>query len=389
MVQDARVSQQLSRLGGVYTDPSRVDRDASSLLKSNLGEALRPIAAELVEDNGEVSTVLVLQGTIATHFRGNTYQLLVDIYLPAGYPNRPPTCFVRLAENMYLKENHRHVGSDGKVYLPYLHEWRQHSHNLVELVVAMSSVFSDDPPVFARAAAAPAPPPPPPPPPPPAQDPTPVSNGWFTSQHILQQQEQKKQAKLESEKLAEKERQEQIQAQQVWESKREDQVRGMVARKIEKYLKEESARVQSQVERDMQDQQRLQLADEQKIQVQLTLFEEKIEALKKHCATVQKKETDIAAWLEEAKERAEVVHKPTVDDMVVPANALHAQMLDLCAENASISDAMYFLDRALYLGHLDLETHMRQVRRLAKKQFLVRAHLVKIQQAVLRHPPSY
>ena len=179
MVHDPRVSQTLARLGGLYRDPSRVDRDASCLLKSSVGSTLTPIAAQLVEDNGNSANVLVLQGTIAIHFRGNTYQLLVDIYLPAGYPNRPPVCFVRLgelvqlllfpldmkvdcligvslfeADNMYLKENHRHVGSDGKVYLPYLHEWRSNTHNLVELVVAMSSVFSAEPPVFSRPVAA-------------------------------------------------------------------------------------------------------------------------------------------------------------------------------------------------------------------------------------------
>jgi ESCRT-I complex subunit TSG101 len=151
MVHDPRVTSALARLGGVYRDPSRVDRDAASLLKSSVGTNLVPISAEMVENNGSTSTVLVLQGTIAIHFRGNTYQLLTDMYLPAGYPTRPPVAYVRLANsNMYLKENHRHVGPDGKIYLPYLHEWKPPTHNLIELVVAMSSVFSADPPVFTR-----------------------------------------------------------------------------------------------------------------------------------------------------------------------------------------------------------------------------------------------
>lgn len=115
MVHDPRVSNSLARLGGLYRDPSRVDRDASTLLKSSVGAHLTPGIAPLVENNGEVSHCMVLQGTIAMHFRGNTYQLLVDLYLPPGYPHRPPVAYVRLTENMYLKENHMHVGSDGKV----------------------------------------------------------------------------------------------------------------------------------------------------------------------------------------------------------------------------------------------------------------------------------
>jgi ESCRT-I complex subunit TSG101 len=104
MVHDPRVSTLLSRLGGLYRDPSRVDRDASSLLKSSVGVHLTPGIAPLVENNGDSSHCLVLQGTIAIVFRGQTYQLLVDIYLPSGYPIRPPVSYVRLAENMVRKE---------------------------------------------------------------------------------------------------------------------------------------------------------------------------------------------------------------------------------------------------------------------------------------------
>ena len=107
MVQDPRVNRQLARLGGVYRDPARVNRDASSLLKSSVGQHLQPIAAHHTDDRGHTDTVLVLQGTIAIHFRGNTYQLLMDIYLVPGYPIRPPVAYVRLAPNMYLKENHK------------------------------------------------------------------------------------------------------------------------------------------------------------------------------------------------------------------------------------------------------------------------------------------
>ena len=85
MVHDPRVTSSLARLGGVYRDPARVDRDAASVLKSSVGTNLVPITATMTENNGQSSHVLVLQGTIAIHFRGNTYQLLTDIYLPSGY----------------------------------------------------------------------------------------------------------------------------------------------------------------------------------------------------------------------------------------------------------------------------------------------------------------
>ena len=55
----------------------------------------------------------------------------------------------------------------------------------------------------------------------------------------------------------------------------------------------------------------------------------------------------------------------------------------MSGENWAITDALYFLDRALYQGHLDCVSHQKQVRRLAKRQFLVRAHLIKINEVLL------
>ena len=81
MVQDPRVTTLLGRLGGLYRDPARVDRDASSLLKSSVGVHLTPGISPLVENNGDSSHCLVLQGTIAIVFRGMTYQLLGKFWL--------------------------------------------------------------------------------------------------------------------------------------------------------------------------------------------------------------------------------------------------------------------------------------------------------------------
>jgi ESCRT-I complex subunit TSG101 len=55
-------------------------------------------------------------------------------------------------------------------------------------------------------------------------------------------------------------------------------------------------------------------------------------------------------------------------------------MLNLSAENQSINDALYFLDKALADHNFPLDDHLRAVRKLTKKQFLVKAHLLKIGQ---------
>jgi len=407
MVHDPRVTQQLSRLGGLYRDPARVDRDAASLLKSSVGSHLSPIAAEMVENNGNTSTVLVLQGTIAIHFRGNTYQLLLDIYLPAGYPQRPPVAYVRLAENMYLKENHRQVGSDGKVYLPYLHNWNPQTHNLVELVVALSSVFSADPPVFSRAPMAP-------------NSVTSTASSSSGQSRVQQEamlareaeeanraaeaarraerEEQQERIRVEHERARreqeharqEEQRKAQLSAQRAWEEARTQQVREQVNEKVQRYLNEQSKQTQQQVQSDWRDQQRLNLAAEQKIEAQLELYQQQKRELERLLSLAEQAREDITSWLEEYETNHDTTVKKEVsaDDMVQPASQLHNQMLNLSAENAAISDVLYFLDRALYRGNLSLQDHLKQVRKLAKRQFLVRAHLIKINQVLLDQSSS-
>ena len=422
MVHDPRVTNSLSRLGGLYRDPSKVDRDASTLLKSSVGAHLTPGIAPLVENNGEVSHCLVLQGTIAMHFRGNTYQLLVDLYLPPGYPHRPPVAFVRLTENMYLKENHMHVGSDGKVYLPYLHEWNVRTHNLVELVVAMSSVFSADPPVFTRAptasppaaAASPraaaasslGPPPPmpsglgfdpPPPPPAPSSGNSAKNRAQVEAEARLAREAEEANRLMEIARQAEREEQEQEQqkaAQQRWEAQKLVQVKQQVLQKIIKHLEATSLQTKVQAQDFKKDQQRLTIAEE-KLNHQLTLYQQSKDALIHNVKIVEEKTEDIQAWLQEAKARSSGINgnstgpqEVLVDDLVQPVSPVHEQMLDLSAENASLTDALYFLDRSLYMGNLSCDTHLKHVRRLAKRQFLARAHLMKINQQLLKHNPS-
>jgi ESCRT-I complex subunit TSG101 len=428
MVHDPRVTAQLTRLSGVYRDPARVDRDCSSVLKSSVGAHLVPIVSSCADGGGSDAAVLVLQGTIAMRFRGTTYQLLVDIYIPSPYPNRPPICYVRLAPNMYLKDNHRHVGTDGKVYLPYLHEWNKSTHNLVELVVAMSSVFSADPPVFTRqqqtsatSAAVTSTPTLQPYVQPPAVR---VANGsysheqhqqqlWMMQQHasesereaVLQveiaqaneaaeavrrfeQSEREAAARQAAQAQAERDRLELAQKQK---QERTANLRAQVKDRITRYLMEQSRECATMVQSDQVDARRLEQANK-KLQRQLEYLKEAKIELTKQLATTQHCVSNITTWLDQNETNTTVVALADNHDNgstlapqqelkleVHTANKRDAQLLDLEADNATISDALYVSDQALQNGGMDCEAHLRQVRALAKQQFLVRSLVLKIQ----------
>ena len=60
---------------------------------------------------------------------------------------------------MFIKPQHKHVDSEGEVYLPYLHDWRPTGSTLLELVKVLCHTFSQDPPLYAKPAPTTTPPP--------------------------------------------------------------------------------------------------------------------------------------------------------------------------------------------------------------------------------------
>jgi ESCRT-I complex subunit TSG101 len=398
MVNDPRVTSVLSRLGGVYRDPARVDRDTASLLNSSVGTHLTPTPCVLDGIN-----VLTLQGTIAMHFRGNTYQLLMDIFLPPRYPNQPPACFIRLASpNMYLKQNHKHVDSTGKVYLPYLHEWNRSTHNLIELVVVMSSVFSNEPPVFTRAANSTASESFNPtssaatsstsswqPTPPPAFDDgaqeailqVAIAEANEAAETARRLEAQERAAAEQASRQTEATRARLAASQQTQEQERMILAKSQLDDKIRRYLLQQITEIQNQQQADARDEKRLEWASEQKITRQLEYLSKAKTDLTQHLSTTEQCIKDIEEWLRHAETQGKEAQENASNKVqVVPVSSHDAQLLDLEATNASLTDALYFLDRALYQGQLDCEQHLKQVRQCAKQQFLVRAHLLKIQQ---------
>mmetsp|Transcript_34255 Transcript_34255/g.38993 ORF Transcript_34255/g.38993 Transcript_34255/m.38993 type:complete len:397 (-) Transcript_34255:220-1410(-) len=385
MVSDPRVNPLLNRLGGVYRDPNRVDRDASSLLKSSVGRHLVPNISSLVENNGDVTNTLCLKGTISIHFRAQEYQQLMDIYMVPGYPFRPPKCYVRLASNMYLKENHPHVGSDGQVYLPYLHDWRPSSHSLIELVVAMSSVFSADPPVFTRVQPRSSPPPP-------------YSTTYTSSinrnsgtsqserdaiaqvqEHIILE-ESRKEAECQQ-RVRDEEAQRKSQAE--WDSQNHASTKEKVRRKLVAHLQEHSSISQKEIQTGMMDQKKLKLSQERVVKHLASLTDQENE-LEEYHKRVDEALSDIENLVMEAQERKQTVDASimsNIDDMVIPMSAIDEQMLELSTKQATYTDVLYFLSNALHNHSIDLATLLKQVRKYARLQFLARAHLIKISQA--------
>ena len=77
------------------------------------------------------------------------YNIPVALWILDTHPIHAPLCYVRPTSDMQIKESES-VDLNGKIYLPYLHEWNATSSDLIGLIQVCITTFSVLPPVFAR-----------------------------------------------------------------------------------------------------------------------------------------------------------------------------------------------------------------------------------------------
>lgn len=385
--------QLLPRLSGIYRDPQRVLRDAESLLSSPLGHHLRPTTEPLLNNDGTATPpVLVLSGTLPMTYRGVTYNLPIDMFLPPPYPLRPPTVYVRPVSSMAIRENHRHVGLDGQVYLPYLHEWRPTSHDLCELAVWMSSTFGSDPPCYAK----------------PVNPSTSAAVGISNAaSHTSSMSNSYTNASMSAEELrriaieqeiadanlaaetarkaaVEEERLEREAAQ--LKQQHDVQLSGMkqmAASKVQFRMRQLFDESKVELRRELKDQ-RLLEAGKARIEHLLKDAEDRKTLLMQENTNMDEAISNLETWIEAVRQQkdkseAEVTYcdnEEKIDLQTIPVDTHSAQMLSLSAESAAIDDCIYFLDRALVKGSIPLDVFLKEVRKLSKRQFMAKVSCI-------------
>lgn len=180
---------------------------------------------------------------------------------------------------------------------------------------------------------------------------------------------------------AEKEEREKITAQKEWEKRKLEQTKKDVHQKIRMYLQDYTEETKSTLYADWRDQEHLK-QNRDYLDKEMNQLQQRKRELQNHIETMDAKTKEIENWLEESETLKE--EKPSPDDLCQPVTKLDAQMLDLSAESAALTDTMYFLDRGMYMGQIDCTTHLKMIRKLAKRQFLIKAHLIKINQVVAK-----
>lgn len=357
-----------------------------------------------VFNSGSRKELLNLEGTIPVNYKGAFYNIPVSIWLMDTHPQNAPLAFVKPTKDMSIKIS-KYVDNNGKVYLPYLHEWAPNSSTLQNLVQCMIVAFGELPPVYAKqrndnrppypansfmpqpgypgypqASAQPGYPGPTPYPTatnlpypsfgspypgsvstnggmpfmapptssgtpyPPAAGvgytPTPdLAGGTITEEHIK--------ASLLS----------------------------AVEDKLRRRLREQAQQSNAELETLRRTQHELREGKGRLEDILSKLQRERAE-LDKNVALLQEKEKELEAAVEKLAEQEGV----DVDEAVVTTAPLYSQLLNAFAEEATLEDAMYYMGEALRKEVIDLDTFLKQVRSLARRQFTLRALMHKCRQ---------
>ncbi len=109
---------------------------------SSLSSSLFLKVAPYTYNNGISKELLCLHGTVICHFRGNRYNIPIEIWLQQDHPNVSPLAYVKPTLDMYVSPASKDVQPDGTVVIPYLRSWRHVKHLFISFFFELHFISS-------------------------------------------------------------------------------------------------------------------------------------------------------------------------------------------------------------------------------------------------------
>ncbi|XP_070532900.1 tumor susceptibility gene 101 protein-like [Ptychodera flava] len=403
---------------GKYSYRDLTHRDCTNLL--TVYRDLRPKKDHYVFNDGSRKELISLDGTIPVNYKGAQYNIPVCIWLMDTHPYNAPMAFVKPTSDMLVKPS-KHVDANGRVYLPYLHEWRHPTSDLVGLVQVLCVIFGENSPVYSRSAAQP----PPRPSYPPGQAPSggagalpyptsspympmpgyPASNTGYPSStpYPASTTGQGYPAYPASGYPSSQQYPPYSQASsQPYPSQNyppstvhagttghaalshqpsisDDQIKASLISAVEDKLKRRMKETfeQAQAEMDVLNSTQEKLKKGQRtLEEMIQNLDQEQNDVEKNIRLLKEKDEEIQKVLSKMEDQEDV----NIDDAVVPTAPLYKQLLNLFAEENAIEDTIYYLGEALRKGVIGVNEFLKHVRDLSRRQFICRALMQKARQ---------
>ncbi|XP_062845683.1 tumor susceptibility gene 101 protein [Trichomycterus rosablanca] len=349
---------------------------------TNRYKDLKPVMDNYVFNDGMSRELMSLTGTIPVSYKGNIYNIPVCLWLLDTYPYNPPICFVKPTSAMMIRTG-KHIDANGKVYLPYLHEWKPPDSNLFGLIQVMIFVFGEEPPVFSRpspqspyqafqaAGTTNASYMPNTPSTPFTQNQTPnpgAFQGYPYPAATAGYPATPGPALYTPTSTAGPARNATI---------GEDTIRASlvsaVSDKLRRRMNEEMDRAQAELDSLKKAEDDLKTGH-QKLQEMMTKLDLEITDVDRNIDLLKQKDEELTTALDKMEQQSE---SGDIDDLITPTAPLYRQILNLYAEENAIEDTIFYLGEALRKGVVDLDAFLKHVRFLSRKQFQLRALMQK------------
>lgn len=351
-----------------------------SLMHSHLTTCMQqfdnlfPKISDFTYDNGQQFRMILLSGTIPMPYKGSVYHIPVNIWLHKDYPYQPPIVLVVPTKDMQIKPS-KIVDNNGRIYLPYLHEWRGTSDNdLVILVNVLCMEFSTQPPLYAK--------PPQPTRPKPTYNTaapgagyagytpnnnTPPTIGWNLGGNNPADRPHQSNQQGFSKSTLEREDTQAV-------------IRNSMVSKVELDLRNRYmlffSRYEAEVNAMKQQEQEL-LAGAEQLQDITTKIDEEKAKIRDTITLFKTKDEELREFLSQHEKATE---EDAVDKQIEPKAPLFKQFLNLYAEESALDDAIYYLAEALRSDVINIQVFLKNVRTLSRKKFMVRALMNKVRE---------
>lgn len=398
-----------------YKNPETTRKDVVNAIQQykSLAAKLEPF----VFNDGNKMDLLNLEGTIPVTYKGCVYNIPVCIWLMDTHPYNAPMCYVKPTADMQIKAS-MFVDHNGKIYLPYLHDWVPNSSDILGLIQVMIMTFGERPPVYSKqrpdmasstpyptqpympmpgpttgSGGTPYPPytpastyqtptsnPYPYPPFPPAYPsyqstsyPYPPSSNQAFSPYpsypvpmpsVISSPPPISVANNSSGTTG-----------TISEEHIRASLLSAVEDKLRRRLREQFSQIQAELETLRRTEQELTQGKDKLDDILARLEREQIE-LDKNISILKDKEQELEKEIERLSDQQPI----DVDEAVTTTAPLYKQLLNAFAEEAATEDAIYYMGEALRRGVIDLDVFLKQVRSLSRKQFMLRALMHKCRQ---------
>ncbi|WVW82373.1 hypothetical protein I302_104380 [Kwoniella bestiolae CBS 10118] len=102
-------------------------------------------------DSGQTALLLLLHGTLPINYRGATYHIPINLWVPHDYPRSPPLLFVVPTKEMGVRKS-REVDPSGRLREDVVGDWWRMwpTQDLDTILKHLTSIFSAAPPVYAK-----------------------------------------------------------------------------------------------------------------------------------------------------------------------------------------------------------------------------------------------